>query len=901
MEAAANFLRRKRSAGGEKGRSLFSKAQQIPASNAARPQRLDLDLPDLPRLDLSELLRFDEAQSKAPGPSLLSPETTTRGTTTGIPAPPKSTPPTTTTTPISAAPTSATSALSPLAKKLPVAPIQTRTGISGPTTGPPSAPPPPPPQQVKPKPLPAPRSAVEAPSWERTGSQQPGADRQKAATMITTANAASTPTTPTAASHVKPWNAPLPPLPPMSIPRRPVRGGISSPTSPSLVTSPKPVAASPDSPTLRPIAASRPSSPPRSAPAPASVPAPASASAPANRKPAVSPNTSVPVSPAGSLSSILWAYSDGSAGSTPRSSTNSTHSFPGSKEPNPSTASSRVAGQVASSNHHEQKREEDRPRKFAQSERELPPAPPAPPVKEKDSQPTSRQRPQTPPKIPRLQTQSEQASTGAPIAPISINGSNTSPQQGELWRRRSVKSEKNLVVADLKLDSSNGSTAESAQIQSHAASRTADAQPTVTPPLSPGHIDASPPAANNNTRAPVHRTTANALPGRNIRPSASRQQVIPQVQDTMGQAKSHLRKKSRDDTQRAGTPAEKAAVSQPTSEASNGLLAAAAATTAPSVARHPAPEYGQYEVRQPNGDWEPNAPPAQQQQQVPLTNGQGGNRPAIQRKAIGGHDSQVRPVNNSNLAPSDTNNGGANGGAGLSVRSPVGLPASPAANRGRPVERPPPPNAAPYPTRTTSKTSNGYHQPANGNPAPQIQVQDAYRQYSNGTIDHGSLSESGSAVSVETLKPPKCRYLDNEIAVISDEEEPEEQSWPERTDHPGVALFLKNKKKKWWAPLPADGVLDAPPLTDRHYRCLTSHKFMTPSRQRHNRIACRTCGERQHVDCCICSSCALNICPPCAKSLKRPNDPLGDHYANHNGGYYGSPAVNGVLSPVDTR
>lgn len=485
-----------------------------------------------------------------------------------------------------------------------------------------------------------------------------------------------------------------------------------------------------------------------------------------------------------------------------------------------------------------------------------------------------------------------------------------------------MKSEKNLAVADLKLDSSNGSTAESAQIQSHAASRTADAQPTVTPPFSPGHVDASPPAANNNSsRAPVHRTTANALPGRNIRPSASRQQVNPQVQDTMGQAKSHLRKKSRDDTQqRAGTPVEKA-VLQPTYEATSNGLPAAAATTAPSVvARPPASDYGQYEVKQPN--WDPNAPPVQQQQQVLSPDAQGGNRPVIQRKAVGGgYDTQVRPVNNnSNLASSDSN-----GGAGLSVRSPVGLPASPAANRGRPVERPAVP--APFPTRTTSKTGNGYR-PANPNPAPptpQIQVQDEYHQYSNGNIDHGSVSESGSAVSVETLKPPKRRYVDNEIAVIIDDEEPEEQSWPERTDNPGVAFFLKKMQTWRQAPLPADGVVDAPPLTDKHYRCLTNHRIMTPSRQRHHRIACRTCGERQHVDCCICSACALNICPPCAKSLKVFGGNLkqllrhveesrqfneedengqvtpGAQYAVQNGFSYGPPVDNRVFSPVEAR
>ena len=163
--------------------------------------------------------------------------------------------------------------------------------------------------------------------------------------------------------------------------------------------------------------------------------------------------------------------------------------------------------------------------------------------------------------------------------------------------------------------------------------------------------------------------------------------------------------------------------------------------------------------------------------------------------------------------------------------------------------------------------------------------------------------------------------------MISDEEEPvEERSWPERTHDSGVALFLRTMKKNWCAPLPADGVLDAPPLTDKHYRCLTSHKFMTPSRQRYNRIACRTCGGRQHVDCCICSSCALNICNPCAKSLKvfggnlkqllrhveesrqfNEEDengqvtPLGNHHADQNGGYYGPPVMNGVLSPVGTH
>jgi hypothetical protein len=94
---------------------------------------------------------------------------------------------------------------------------------------------------------------------------------------------------------------------------------------------------------------------------------------------------------------------------------------------------------------------------------------------------------------------------------------------------------------------------------------------------------------------------------------------------------------------------------------------------------------------------------------------------------------------------------------------------------------------------------------------------------------------------------------------------------PDHTDHPGAALFPRN----WYKPSPANGddnthIPDARPLTDRHYRCLTQHRYMTANKQRTNPVACRTCGHKdRNAECYICSACHLNVCSGCAGLLKR--------------------------------
>ena len=58
--------------------------------------------------------------------------------------------------------------------------------------------------------------------------------------------------------------------------------------------------------------------------------------------------------------------------------------------------------------------------------------------------------------------------------------------------------------------------------------------------------------------------------------------------------------------------------------------------------------------------------------------------------------------------------------------------------------------------------------------------------------------------------------------------------------------------------------MQPPPLTQRHYRCLTQHRYMTGNRQRVNTIGCRVCGVRDAAaEVWICSACSLGVCEGC--------------------------------------
>jgi hypothetical protein len=311
----------------------------------------------------------------------------------------------------------------------------------------------------------------------------------------------------TMATIAKPLNSPLPSLPPKfagppprSIPRRPVAAPVT--VTPAL--------------------------------APASSPALAS------------PNP--PPSPGGSYSSLLSAYD------SPRSS--SVTSPKGAFDPKssysvvsptldtqrngaPSEAPTRDLPSLPS-DQNAQKQEHNGNRIPEGDSKELPPPPPL-----KDAQ-RSNPRPRTP---TGLQTEIAQPSTSA------ITGSplgNGSPQQEQLWRRRSLKADKSLAVPDLKLVSSHGSTAASAQNTEQGGSDLFS-QPFPLPPRS--NPETLEPATTQ--RAPP-RTTNGGLPGRDIRPAAGRE-TASQGEASMGQEVSRLKEKlghGRQQGSRGGTEIE---------------------------------------------------------------------------------------------------------------------------------------------------------------------------------------------------------------------------------------------------------------------------------------------------------------------------------------------------------
>ncbi|KAK3322544.1 hypothetical protein B0H66DRAFT_554627 [Apodospora peruviana] len=638
-----------------------------------------------------------------------------------------------------------------------------------------------------------------------------------------------------AMATVKVLDSPLPPLPPKA-----------APTPPMTVPRRRPVAAPVPAPIPSPVSVPIPTQTPVPVPVPVPTPAPtlAPSPAPATAPALISPNP-LP-SPVNSLSSLLSAYNDHNSDSTPRSSTNSANDTPNTKlscstdspyQDGPGSGSTKSRDATDSptlpSDQNVQGREPDGLQKPRAEDDGLPPPPPS-----KDPQ-LGLHRPQTPPKAGESQGVS-------PLTEI--------PQQEELWRRRSVRSEKNLPAPDLKLVSSHGSTAASGQTtnSSQAAPGTAPPQSLSSQPQ--GKLDSRPPTKD---RVPLPRSTNAGLPGRNIRPLASRQQLDPEEGGNMGQLASKLkatnlkpRGHEADNSANTNDQAAPQYTHAPATVSSRKPLPNVVSPS--SVARLPTPEYEKNDVKTtvPETIVSPVSPASSPE--LPIDGNSG-----ISRKAVDSGESKERLANTNNTRL-------------YAPRTPVGPPSSPAANR----DRNRPTNQTSFPARTSSRTGDqgvgpaeSRREPAGGfHEALQVSKQREQLYGTNQPEELRAISEAGSAASDETLKT-KDRNVSIGASLDASLPEPQPSEVEETTtDNPGAALFPRS----WYAPLPADGVLDAQPLTDRHLRCLTNHRYMPANRQRYNPIACGTCGQRdRNADACICSGCHLNICVNCSVNLRR--------------------------------
>lgn len=589
------------------------------------------------------------------------------------------------------------------------------------------------------------------------------------------------------ATTARPWDSPLPPPPPpMSIPRRPVAAPVLSPTPASA-----------------------------SAPAPPSVSIPVPTLAPPDRTP----------SPGGSFSSLLSAYSNHSTDSTPRSSTNSTTNETASQR-NPYSVLSnfdspsnntkyKAYTPPASSDQNAQRHEANGSQKLEAYREELPPPPPL-----KDPLRGVRAA-QTP---ANLHTQTTQPSTSTEI-PTPLG--NTSPQE-QLWRRRSLKADKNFELPELKLISSHGSTAASVPSSSQAGPESSFSQPI------PNLANQPEASASAPTAQPQPPRVANAgLPGRNIRPvGVPSGQSASQGHVSMGQGASCIKEKLGSGRHKSEKDANLNGLEAQAFHAAATLSPAASPPTVSPLSppRLPTPEYGTNEAKPlpPLGPvvspLSPASPPAPDEP-----------KPAIARKAIGVLDGQIRHAKST---PSLSSAASAN--RTLGARSP------PVPDRGQGVDQ------TLFPARTPSTGSEETR------PVSATTRADAKATNWN----HKPMSETGS---IETVKPMFRRpepYMALEDLPLR---EPDPNQ-PDVTDNAGAARFPRD----WYTPLPADAILDARPLADKHFRCLTGHRYMTANRQRTNPIACRTCGHKdRNAECYICSACHLNVCSGCSGLLRR--------------------------------
>ncbi|KAK3302058.1 uncharacterized protein B0T15DRAFT_403455 [Chaetomium strumarium] len=652
------------------------------------------------------------------------------------------------------------------------------------------------------------------------------------------------------ATVAKPLSSPLPPLPskfagpaPMSIPRRPVAAAPVTPT-----------------PVLAPTAPAGPASP-----------------------------NPIP-SPAGSYSSLLSAYSNHTADSPRSPSENSGKAIfssansysivsPALDTQRSSAQSDAPAQALPRPEQNAQKEEPNGRRVFEQSSEELPP-----PLPVKDAQ-REVARVQTP--TSSVQAQTTQSKT-SPVAGSPLG--NDPAQQEQLWRRRSrsLKSERPPAIPELKLVSSHGSTAASAQNTAQSGPGSLFPQQPIT--LLPGS-DHETSTQSATSRAPP-RSANGGLPGRNIRPELVGEHTAARGGEaSMGQDGSRVKEKLHIGKTTKRESAEEA--DKKIQEAQVKSAVTAGPTISPLSAQR---------LPSPLSDTALSPLALSVSPELP------GEAKPVARKPVGAPDAQIRHAKSiPTLAPESKN-------LGLGVRTLAGLPTSPRpdlskdANQKQYIPYSPPPagNQAPsqtqFPARASSREDGDQsaqpptprQEPSPVAALPAMPQRNPEPQNPSAGGLKRAISEAGSVETVKAppaaaaSKPPVIREPDHIPSLALDNHrhsdnhqndllplrEPDPNQ-PDHTDHPGAALFPRN----WYNPSPALGgddnnnnmhIPDARPLTDRHYRCLTQHRYMTANKQRTNPVACRTCGHKdRNAECYICSACHLNVCSGCAGLLKR--------------------------------
>lgn len=485
--------------------------------------------------------------------------------------------------------------------------------------------------------------------------------------------------------------------------------------------------------------------------------------------------------------------------------------------------------------------------------------PPTPPTKEI-------QRPMTPksskalPSIP-----SEHAKISSPMA-------DQSPSQPQLWRRRSLKSDKPLTVPQLKLTSSHGSTAASAQ-EVGALQQDIYSLPKPRPPFAGSALD-----------SPILKGFQ-SFPGRNIRPSPSNKTLPknprPEIMENP---------KPREDQD---------GFSQYAQEVEDGYKAssseAAAPALSPRIQRPPTPEYDHGEspidgnfpsMRSPASPASPVTPPTEGR---PLS-----IIPEDIIRAVAAPAPAAPPPSGPlpSLPPRSSSRGPPPPGSGSGP--PLGLPRSPAppgrsspgaaspathspAAKSQAAASPAPPAADPPaaipPAETVSKAPTMSSEASASVTKAAASLSPSHVKSSSSTsIPSIAISDDGDASTIKADPSPQPTHQDHEAIKQQQQQQLAPSSSPE-DDAVGPTVPASPGEVNYFPAaeysrlfFPGD-IIPAPPIKASQLDCLAVHSRFVVSKNEHHPVACMTCKVEDNGPRFSCSHCRVRICSSCREAL----------------------------------
>ncbi|OTA91590.1 hypothetical protein M434DRAFT_397109 [Hypoxylon sp. CO27-5] len=417
-----------------------------------------------------------------------------------------------------------------------------------------------------------------------------------------------------------------------------------------------------------------------------------------------------------------------------------------------------------------------------------------------------------------------------------------SPQTREIWRRRaSSKSDRSLLVPQLKLADSHGSTASTSQ---------------------PANTDLLPPPApvqNTNTASPLPPRSA-SLPGRNIRPV---KQPDPQQEDEMRRLSAKLKQLTSRNEHTNGSDSTDYPKDEPIklgedlkgsapkagleNKADTNPVAFAkdqpAGKNASNISKTSVETVG----RAPSAAASSPEPPPKESAQKPIS-----------RRPVGSPSANQQPEVHKKGSSSDLRKQG------------IGLPRFPRPSYSNPNLRSP---VAPHNVQETVRPrAVPQHQPT-----PSVTMSLASPTDSNEPMKKPELFNIVTALNEPTLsptppnnrKPSRKVSKDIDAVALDDIGESMENVTPEHLEQINAALSRFPRNIGQVAPA-ADTIWPAAPISSQHYNCYVGHSKWVPVKNLNYPLACQTCGLQDNSPRKTCSWCNLRICFKCQERLTGP-------------------------------